>query len=461
MKRFPVVLVVLAAALSAGLCACSSQSTPGDGAITDGEVDADLDPCAAALPSWKKTWKVRTETTPLTGLTPDINLIDVWGNAGNDVYAVGYAGTVLHFDGSAWTALDPLGLKEDLEGVWGYVLKDAQGAVTRTDLFVAGSNGTILRYLNGVWSKVRTVFIDDLDPANPKTVEVQGNFHDIWGIPAPGPADTQQPTVIAVGGEGLIVRYDATANEFREHRNRVSFVDRNGVTHWNLERWSPERLGGVFGTAANNFVAVGNNGTILRYDGSGWAREAVTTFGGGTAFVTHLNGVWGRHANELFATGLDGTVVRYDGSWQQLGCATEGACTAGNARTVCGILGLCDRGTCICNVPTVYLRSTWNFMQSKCGPIIDGGSDDGGVQRETASWVVFAGWNGTLMLANNGILCPFGELPANRLEGMWGNTPRSEAERTLDGGKVECDPVEVFVTGVNGTLIRLTNAKGE
>ncbi len=65
------------------------------------------------------------------------------------------------------------------------------------------------------------------------------------------------------------------------------------------------------------------------------------------------------------------------------------------------------------------------------------------------------------MLRHDNLVCSLGEISANSLEGIWGTRPRSEADRTdVDAGVVECDPVSIFVTGVNGTLIRLTNAQG-
>jgi hypothetical protein len=30
----------------------------------------------------------------------------VWGSSGSDVFAVGDKGTILHYDGSAWSAMD-------------------------------------------------------------------------------------------------------------------------------------------------------------------------------------------------------------------------------------------------------------------------------------------------------------------------------------------------------------------
>ena len=60
---------------------------------------------------------------------------------------------------------------------------------------------------------------------------------------------------------------------------------------------------------------------------------------------------------------------------------------------------------------------------------------------------------------NDRTICPFGDFDVSRLEGIWGNQPRDETERTFDGG-IECDQVEVIITGVNGKIYRLVNAEG-
>jgi hypothetical protein len=54
---------------------------------------------------------------------------------------------------------------------------------------------------------------------------------------------------------------------------------------------------------------------------------------------------------------------------------------------------------------------------------------------------------------------------ANRLEAIWGTAPRSDAQRAVDNGEEaptewECDPIQVYVVGVNGTLLRLSNPDG-
>jgi hypothetical protein len=61
---------------------------------------------------------------------PLIQLRDVWGTSGSDVYAVGDEG-ILHYDGKSWTKVSDRGGYD----VWGS---------SPTDVFVVGSGGTIL-----------------------------------------------------------------------------------------------------------------------------------------------------------------------------------------------------------------------------------------------------------------------------------------------------------------------------
>ena len=238
---------------------------------------------------------------------------------------------------------------------------------------------------------------------------------------------------INVGAEGLIVRYEADEDLFKEMRRRdeVTYYDDEAQqerTRIEYNRFTSERLGGVFGAAPNRFVAVGNNGTILQYDGNGWSKFTIT------GFVRHLNGVWGRSAGEVFAVGLEGTVLRgsIGGNWRQLNLDPK--------------------------PPPVYLRSLWAFYQSKCGPPREV-PDAESVPTDT-SWVLFAGWDGTLLLAHDGLVCEMEDVTGTRLEGIWGIAPRPEAQRTDEDGNVECDVVEVVAVGVNGEVIRLVD-KGE
>jgi hypothetical protein len=402
------------------LSSCSQEATDPDSGIEDGLIEEDLDPCQANLPIWNSIWRTRTIETGLDEATPDNNLTDVWGFNQDDIYVVGFNGTILHYDGSQWTKMES-GTTADLTGVWGYVLVDEQDQPIRTDVFAVGSQGTILRFDGQTW--LPQLVINDPDPNNPDPQPVTDNFNDVWGISAAGINPDQHPTVFAVGSQGLIVTYDGTLNQFVEMRNPVPFTDSDGNTRISYRRWTPERLGGIFGTSASEFVTVGNNGTILEFDGNSWNRRVLT------GFITHLQGVWGPSSGEVIAVGVDGTVVRRSGGeWQ-----------------------LVDY-----NLPAVYLRSFWKFSQSRCGDI-----PDGGIEPENTSWEFFIGWNGTVWLRHDNLACALEGITSNRLEGIWGTRPRSESDRTIPDAGVECDPIEVIITGVNGTLIRLSNPEGK
>ncbi|MBI5509333.1 MAG: hypothetical protein HY903_11325 [Deltaproteobacteria bacterium] len=65
----------------------------------------------------------------------------VWGSAPNDVYAVGYGGTVIHFDGNNWTTVPGVPTTTDLYAVHGF----------QNHPIVVGMSGTILYYSGSSW----------------------------------------------------------------------------------------------------------------------------------------------------------------------------------------------------------------------------------------------------------------------------------------------------------------------
>jgi hypothetical protein len=64
------------------------------------------------------------------------SLQGVWGSSGSDVFAVGSGGTILHYDGTGWSAMSS-GTNGLLGGVWGS---------SGSDVFAVGLHGTILHY---------------------------------------------------------------------------------------------------------------------------------------------------------------------------------------------------------------------------------------------------------------------------------------------------------------------------
>lgn len=193
-------------------------------------------------------------------------LSSVWGSGPRDIFAVGEAGTVLHFDGE-WRGQVDLA-SEVLMDVWG------SGS---SDVYAIGRTGELLHYDGTRWSAVSNVPI--------------GNLDAIWGS---GPSD-----IWAVGAEGHAI-------------------------HWNGKAWTAssigtESLGAVWGTAPDNVYASAEGG-LWHYDGRVWNQT--------TTHSSRGPGVLGGSGPENVLYGLGGIIDRWDGkSWKKAPLPWTGAVT--------------------------------------------------------------------------------------------------------------------------------------
>ena len=64
-----------------------------------------------------------------------------------------------------------------------------------------------------------------------------------------------------------------------------------------------EHLHGVWGTSSSDVYAVGEDGTILRYDGAAWSESVSGTY-------PDLFGIWGSSSGDVYVVGDSGTIVR-------------------------------------------------------------------------------------------------------------------------------------------------------
>lgn len=94
--------------------------------------------------------------------------------------------------------------------------------------------------------------------------------------------------VWAVGNDGTIVKWD-------------------GATWTKQVSVTTEPLYGVYGTGPNNVWAVGWGGTIVKWDGSTWSTQSSGT-------TDHLTSIYGVDAKNVWAVGINGTIVKWDGS---------------------------------------------------------------------------------------------------------------------------------------------------
>jgi hypothetical protein len=87
-----------------------------------------------------------------------------------------------------------------------------------------------------------------------------------------------------------------------------------------------DRLRSIWGTGPDNLIAVGANGTTIRYDGRRW----YPIFTGTTK---ELRAVLGNSPTEWYAVGADGAFLRFDGGgWTDLPVAVTPQFLLGLAR---------------------------------------------------------------------------------------------------------------------------------
>lgn len=201
-------------------------------------------------------------------------LVWVYGFSATDVYAVGLGGTVLHYDGSSWTALDS-GIDVQLWGVWGS---------SSTDLWIVGGDidqgePVILRYDGSAFTPYA------LDPV--QNSRGAHSLFKVWGIGG---------KTFAVGQDGLMIEFDGS--QWVE-AGAGPEADRDFVSLW--------------GTSADRMVAVGGraNARIATYDGSAWSTFAPSGVGG-------LNAVFMDDPDTAMIGGVAGYLATFDVDGQTL-----------------------------------------------------------------------------------------------------------------------------------------------
>lgn len=253
----------------------------------------------------------------------DLRPREVWGSAPDDVYLVGYgfiaqAARILHYDGRSWSSVADF----DREDVAGQGLESIWGA-SASDVFAVGFEDVGPFRVSAIWHFDGGGWLRMAVPG-----PVQPALTDVWGS---GSRD-----VYAVGRDeaaGVILRYDGAgwgpvlqvdgvlfngvwgsapddvfaAGFLVEERDDQFFVS-GVVWHFDGTAWSPMDLPDVgvlyevWGTSGSDVYVVGEEGLILRYDGTTWEPTTVGR--------ENLLGVWGGAPGEVFAVGNSGTILQ-------------------------------------------------------------------------------------------------------------------------------------------------------
>ena len=276
---------------------------------------------------------------PLTGNS----LHAIWGASARDVWAVGDAGVILHYDGVEWRVV-PSPVTTALNAVSGSAADD---------VWAVGNGGVILHYDGVSWRR-----------------RISGTDVDFSGVSIRdrnlGWAVSPQQGIFAWNGtrwtpvrdqHGLLTVSGAAANDvwslgrtslgaFVLHHDGRDWRSRNLPDYRHVpvglaalpdgEAWSvgyfridfaptpgeaihlfanssrlftvdSERaLYDVFARAADDVWAVGERGLVAHWDGFQWTKPAVP-------ITTTLSGVWAAAADDVWAVGSRGMLLHYDG----------------------------------------------------------------------------------------------------------------------------------------------------
>lgn len=232
---------------------------------------------------------------PLPG--DSVSLRALWAYSGSDIYVAGVSGVAFHFDGNAWTSTPAPTATSfiDLCGTFfGEVFACVEDANVGYGVMQRSANGwdwfvSDLPELKAIWAtSTQAIYVAGLDGyvgrfdgVEWKPASRSGGFAwlDAWGAP--------DDDVYFVGEGGHIGRYFYAFNEVT-----------SPVT---------STLHALSGTSVTNIVAVGNEGTILRFDGMTWRTETSGT-------VRNLLAVHMFDDGTAVALGELGTVLSSDGN---------------------------------------------------------------------------------------------------------------------------------------------------
>lgn len=232
-------------------------------------------------------------------------LFSVWGSSSNDVWSVGAAGTIIHWDGSTWSGATS-GTTRTLRAVWGSSAKD---------VWAVGDLGTIIRwngtawscttcpaiimnrYLFGLWgSSANNLWTAGQDEVHVALFRWAGHSWSEMFVPGAATGQT--------GGVWGSSSDDAWAVGWGNP----------GIVHWNGRGWSglisssisgaQNALYAVWGTSSKDLWVVGDGGTVLHGNGSDWSKLSKPT-------PSALNGVWGSSSKDVWAVGANGAIIHW------------------------------------------------------------------------------------------------------------------------------------------------------
>ncbi len=225
------------------------------------------------------------------GVPTNEDLLAIWGRSIDDVYAVGWNGTIVHYDGTTWK-LETTTATVPLTAVHGRPLADdATPGDPLPPTMAVGWAGTVLQRAD-----------DESWGLSPSTSTAPD---DLFGLSLG--ADNSG---LAVGSRGRVLGWDGMS---------WAAVPFTVPGEFSGEAIEPKGvLKGVWSGNGRRYYMVGSGGASYRSAGGYDRFEALDT-----RVSDPLRGIWGTGNDNVYAVGLDSLIMRYSGQWRRI--QNEGA----------------------------------------------------------------------------------------------------------------------------------------
>jgi hypothetical protein len=259
------------------------------------------------------------ETISGTGDRPAVFLSGVWALSPIRAYAVG-GGTsasspmnsvVVKWDGNAWTTISK-GMTGELIDIWG-TADDNLWAVGYEPCSLSSNCGVIVHFDGVQWSRA------SVDPVAPKFVSVWGSSpSDVWALGDLSAAAMGTSKVVHWDGSSWKVQFEGPDRTFFNDIHGVAADDfwivgatnfgtcgdlvcsaiyhYNGSTFVDVSAGRTASIRSVWAASSNNAWAVGVLGDILHWDGQSWSQGALPE-------QTELTAIWGASGADVWAVG--------------------------------------------------------------------------------------------------------------------------------------------------------------
>jgi Quinohemoprotein amine dehydrogenase, alpha subunit domain III len=229
---------------------------------------------------------------------------------------------------------------------------------------------------------------------------------------------TSSTDIFAVGENGTILHYNGAIWDSMDSGVLVAMYD-------------------VWGSSSTDVFAVGQNGVICHYDGTGWSGMSSGT-------NKNLEGVWGTASDNVWAVGNNGTILNYDGtSWDNV--------TSNTGTHLNGIWGSCSTdvfavgATGINGVIMHYDGANWSQSPAQGHP------DFLGIWGAASDNVFVVGGQGKILrydgIDDDGDDSPWDTMTTpvmSALNGVWG-----------------VSPTDIFAVGAEGRILHYDGNVGD